>query len=198
MNLEELALFPLRAVVFPGTRLPLRIFERRYVDLIRTCLREERGFGIPPIRYGNEAGVPATPWPCGTLVRIRDFSQGDDGLLHIEVEGVRRFRLLDQAPGEDGVLRGKVEWLEAAAGGAPAPADDDLREVLSLLAPSAPLAVPVDALDAEQVVYRLLERLPIPVELQVDILLSDSVGYQQARCRDLLARVLAQGRPEAH
>lgn len=198
MSLEKLALFPLRAVVFPGTRLPLRIFERRYVDLVRACLREDRGFGIPPIRRGNEAGVPATPWPCGTLVRIRDFSQGDDGLLHIEVEGERRFRLHDQVPGNDGVLVGNVAWLEATAAEERAAADDDLREVLSLLAPAAPLAVPLESLDGEQVVYRLLERLPVPVERQVEILLCESIRDQQALCRDALARVLAQHRPDAH
>ena len=198
MNLEKLALFPLRAVVFPGTRLPLRIFERRYVDLVRTCLREDRGFGIPPIRHGNEAGVPATPWPCGTLVRISDFSQGNDGLLNIEVEGVRRFRLDGQAPGSDGVLIGEVSWLEAAAQETPGPPVDDLREVLALLTPAAPLAEPLETLAGEHLVYRLLERLPIPVELQVDILLTESVRDQQALCREALARLLGQRRPEAH
>lgn len=198
MTVEALPLFPLRAVLFPGARLPLRIFERRYVDLIRACLRENRGFGIPPIRHGNEAGVPATPWPGGTLAMIRDFSQGADGLLHVEVEGVRRFRLHGQEARADGVLVGEASWLDAATPENSETGDNDLREVLALLAVGAPLPKPLETLPAEHVVYRLLERLPLPVELQVDVLLSESIPYQQARCRAALAQLIEFRYPDAH
>ena len=197
MTRETLPLFPSRAVLYPGARLPLRIFERRYVDLVRACLRENRGFGIPPIRRGNEAGVPATPWPGGTLALIRDFSQGADGLLHLEVEGVRRFRLHDHVPGPDGVLMGEVSWLDADPLSIPLQADADLRAVLNLLLEAAPLPPSSAAVDSEHLVYRLLERLPVPVELQVEILLEDNIGHQLARCRDVLASLVTQHRPEA-
>ena len=198
MSHERLPLFPLRAVLFPGARLQLRIFERRYVDLVRSCMRDGCGFGIPPIRHGNEAGVPATPWPGGTLAMIRDFSQGADGLLHIEVEGVRRFRLHGQEVGADGVLMGDASWLDAEYGANEAPDDGDLREILGLLEPDSPTSPGAPGPDGEQLVYRLLERLPVPVELQVEILLCESVGRQQALCRSLLAQMLARPPRDTH
>lgn len=198
MTRERLPLFPLRAVLFPGSRLQLRIFERRYVDLIRSCMRDGRGFGIPPIQHGNEAGVPATPWPGGTLAVIRDFSQGADGLLHIEVEGERRFRLHGQQVGADGVLIGEVSWLDATDEANAGVEDSDLREVLALLDPELAESGALPTLAGDQLVYRLLERLPVPVELQVEILLSDSVERQQALCRDLLAKLLAMPPRETH
>ena len=54
---EELALFPLNTVLFPGGPLPLRIFEPRYVDMVRECLREQRGFGVVLIRAGARSGL---------------------------------------------------------------------------------------------------------------------------------------------
>ena len=81
--LRELALFPLRTVLFPGGALPLRIFEPRYVDMVRDCLRDERPFGVVPILHGPEAGAPADFHPSGVLADIESWDLGDDGLLHL-------------------------------------------------------------------------------------------------------------------
>jgi len=56
-----LPLFPLNTVVFPGGRLPLRIFEQRYLDLIKRAIADDAPFGICAIREGNEVGTPAVP-----------------------------------------------------------------------------------------------------------------------------------------
>lgn len=189
---ETLPLFPLRVVLFPGSRLQLRIFERRYVDLIRGCLCDGTGFGIPPIRQGNEAGTPATPWPGGTLVHIRDFDQGEDGLLHLVVEGARRFRLLNHETTPDGLLVGEIEWLaEDVSPCAAAPAPDDLRQVLLLIAESRGDPPPaVEAMDARTLVYRILDALPISLEAKLGVLLAETSDEQLQQCRELLARVL--------
>ena len=74
---QELPLFPLNTVLFPGGVLPLRIFETRYLDLISACLRNDSGFGVVTIQEGGEAGGPTTHiHPVGTLARIVDFDQG--------------------------------------------------------------------------------------------------------------------------
>ena len=108
---SALPLFLLQTVLFPGERLRLRIFEPRYIDLVRDCLRENSGFGIVPIKDGRDAGAAATPYPVGTCAKICDWNQGRDGLLQIEVEGSFRFRIQSLAVQVNQLTIATVEWL---------------------------------------------------------------------------------------
>jgi Lon protease-like protein len=90
---SELPLFPLSSVLFPGGTLGLRLFEPRYLDLVKRCGRSGEGFGICLILQGQEAGAPAIPAAVGTEAAIVDFAMTDDGLLGITVEGRRRFHV---------------------------------------------------------------------------------------------------------
>src|SRR5512139_3168148 len=110
---EEIPLFPLNTVLFPGGPLPLRIFEARYLDLVKRCLREDSGFGVVLIREGVEAGGPAQTYDVGTYARIVDFSQQPDGLLGIRAQGERRFRIVERRRARDGLNLADVEWLPA-------------------------------------------------------------------------------------
>ena len=92
VNQDDIPLFPLNAVLFPGGTLSLRIFEPRYLDLVRDCTRSNSGFGVCLILAGREAGEPATPAAVGTLAHIEDFYSLPDGLLGIRARGSRRFR----------------------------------------------------------------------------------------------------------
>ena len=56
MSTAEIPLFPLNTVLFPGGPLPLRIFETRYTDMVRRCMREQSAFGVVLIRAGAEVG----------------------------------------------------------------------------------------------------------------------------------------------
>ena len=67
----RIPLFPLRTVLFPQGLLPLRIFERRYLDMIRRVLREDSGFGVVLIRTGAEVGEIAELAEVGTFARRR-------------------------------------------------------------------------------------------------------------------------------
>jgi uncharacterized protein len=107
----EIPLFPLSAVLYPGGRMRLRIFERRYLDMVRECARGDRGFGICQILEGHEAGLPAVPALIGTHARIIDFHTGDDGLLGLAIEGDRRFRVTRTRANDNGLLHGEVGWL---------------------------------------------------------------------------------------
>jgi uncharacterized protein len=107
----ELPLFPLNVVLFPGGPLPLRIFEPRYVDLVRHCMREHSPFGVLLIRVGSEAGAVASTAETGTSARIVDFYQLPDGLLGITCVGERKFRVLSRWRKEDGLNVGAIEWL---------------------------------------------------------------------------------------
>jgi len=110
---EEIPLFPLNTVLFPGGPLQLRIFEARYLDLVKRCMRDGSGFGVVLIREGPEAGGPAQTYDVGTYARIVDFSQQPDGLLGIRAQGERRFRIVERRRARDGLNLADVEWLPA-------------------------------------------------------------------------------------
>jgi uncharacterized protein len=112
----DIPLFPLNTVLFPGGLLNLRVFEQRYLDLVRDCARSGAGFGICLILHGREAGEPAVPAAIGTLAHIVDFYTQPDGLLGICVSGARRFRVERSRVRDNGLAHGEVEfWPEEPA-----------------------------------------------------------------------------------
>ena len=161
----EIPLFPLGTLVFPGGPLPLRIFETRYIDLVRRCMREDSGFGVVMIREGAEAGGPAETFDVGTYARIVDFSQQPDGLLGIEARGERRFRIVERRQARDGLNLATVEWLPPEA---VVPLPEEFAELgpavegalTQLGEPYASLERRLD--DAAWVAGRLAEILPLP------------------------------------
>lgn len=161
--MEEIFLFPLQTVLYPGGPLPLRIFETRYLDMVSRCLKEEQGFGVCLIREGKETG-PAQVHMTGTLARIRDWSQGQDGLLNILARGERRFHIQIQRTQADGLNLAEVEWLPEEPS-APLPeARQELAEILRqiILQVGAPYADGEGAYgEAGWVGCRLAELLPL-------------------------------------
>jgi Lon protease-like protein len=108
-------LFPLHTVLFPGGPLPLRIFETRYTDMVRRCMREQLPFGVLMIEEGDEAGDVATTAAVGCSARIADFGTLADGLLGISCIGERRFRVERVWREADGLNMGAVEWIAPGA-----------------------------------------------------------------------------------
>ena len=109
--MEELPLFPLNTVLFPGGLLPLRIFEQRYMDMAKSCLRDASAFGVCLIREGAEVGAPATPAEVGCLARIAQWDMPQLGLLHITARGEQRFRIRSRTVQRDGLARATIEFL---------------------------------------------------------------------------------------
>jgi uncharacterized protein len=110
---HEIALFPLHTVLFPGGPLPLRIFEPRYIDMVRKSLREDAAFGVVLIDGGSETGASAATASIGTSARIADFYPLPDGLLGITCLGLSKFRLAGRRMQSDGLSLGEIEWLAA-------------------------------------------------------------------------------------
>ncbi len=103
--MSEIPLFPLSAVLLPYGRMPLRIFERRYLDLVRDCMKSGEPFGVVWIRRGSEVAQRGGESPdlgaYGTTAHIVDWDQLPNGLLGITVEGGRRFELFDTSTRDD-------------------------------------------------------------------------------------------------
>ena len=113
---QELPLFPLRTVLFPGGLLPLRIFEPRYVDMVGRCMRNGEVFGVVLIESGAETAGPVDTAMVGTTARIVDFQTLPDGLLGLLCRGEQRFRIVTRRVQSDRLHCASVEWLAAAAG----------------------------------------------------------------------------------
>ena len=110
MTATDIPLFPLNSVLFPGGVLELRVFERRYLDLVRDCARSGAGFGVCLILHGREAGEPAVPAAVGTVARIVDFYTSDDGLLGIRADGGVRFRVTHTRVRDNGLVHGDAQF----------------------------------------------------------------------------------------
>src|SRR3954470_11255789 len=91
--MDGLPLFPLNTVLFPGGRLPLRIFEQRYMDMAKACLKDSSPFCVCLIVDGKEVGEPATPADVGTLARIATWDMPQLGVLQVVAVGSQRFRI---------------------------------------------------------------------------------------------------------
>lgn len=163
--MESLPLFPLHAVLLPGGILPLKVFEARYMDMAKDCLKNNSPFGICLIAEGKEVGQPAVPHAVGTLARISQWDMEQLGVLQLTLCGGERFRILEHSAQQDGLLRGRVEILPPAprlpVPEAMAPLQNLLRIIAADLGP-ARLPQPHHFDDVDWVGLRFTEVLPIP------------------------------------
>ena len=189
---DEIALFPLNTVLFPGGPLPLRIFEARYTDMVRKSLREESAFGVVLIDGGSETGAVAATAAVGTSARVADFYSLPDGLLGVTCIGVHRFKLGSRRLQSDGLNLGSVEWLQAeqeiALPGEYQHLGQLLRKVLPELGTFYEF-VSKRFDDATWVGYRLAEILPLSLsDKQYCLELNDPLA-RLARLSPLIQRV---------
>jgi Lon protease-like protein len=165
MGAIEIPLFPLRTVLFPDGQLPLRIFEQRYLAMVRDCARNDSGFGVCLIIEGEEAIAPVRTARVGTLARIVDWYTLEDGLLGVSAIGTRRFLLQHTGRQEDGLQLGTVDWLPEPPPCAVPESYFVLSQVLGRfmdkLGPNYPSYSPERLDDAVWLGYRLSELLPL-------------------------------------
>ena len=162
--LMNVPLFPLNSIVLPRGRIPLQLFEPRYIDMLTRCLKEDRGFVVVLLQEGGETGRTAAFYDIGTYVRIIDFQQLDNGLLGITVEGESKVSVVRSWQQEDGLNVGDVECLlEEAESEVPA-RYSELPSVLKALFRHPvirDLNMEIDYGDARDVGWRLTELLPL-------------------------------------
>ncbi len=186
----RIPLFPLSSIVLPGGLLPLRLFERRYLDMVRDCFRQQSGFGVCLVKQGGEVGDAALPYPCGTLIKIIDWDQDDGGLLNIVVQGEQKFRITETSVDDAQLLSGEVELLPLEV---PAPVPDDLsylqdsmQQILRQVAPSIEYQQPQFD-DALWLGSRYVELLPVPGDVKHELVaMNDPVGRLRS-IADLMA-----------
>ena len=176
----KISLFPLKVVMFPGGKQDLQIFERRYIDLIRSCLRDNTGFGICLLKEGEEVVQESTKQTIhriGTFVNIVDWDQLDNGLLGITVEGSAKFKIEDCWQADSGVLQAEVEFSTSDRVGTQAiPLDDKYAPLTELLQSleNHPMVeqrhIAIDYDNLWDLGWRLSELIPVDTTQQQELL----------------------------
>jgi Lon protease-like protein len=180
----DIPLFLLNTVLHSGGRLPLRVFETRYMDMVKDCLRSNTPFGICLLAEGEEVGEGALPNDVGTLATIADWDMPQLGILNIVVHGGQRFRILENRVETNGLHRAEVTLLEDPPV-KPIPGDyarlvPMLRALLEALDDEKP-PEPYRFFDACWVADRWAEMLPLPLTTRQQILeLDDGVARLEA------------------
>jgi len=200
---ELIPLFPLRSVLFPGGRLPLQIFEQRYIDLVSHCLKTDSGFGVCLISEGEELLRPGKRQQVhrvGTYARIVDWDQLPNGLLGITVEGRHKFDVQESWAREDKVLMASVQFAsDDFLGQAVLPLTgqheglvDLLRDLLTHPVIES-LGLDVDFSDQHQLAWRLSELLPVPAHQKQKLLEINDTAERIREIENLVASVMKFG-----
>lgn len=200
---RDVPLFPLGTVLFPDGALPLRIFEARYMDMVRECMKHDREFGVCRIVHGTETGPAADHESIGCLARIVHWDMPQLGLLHIRATGTRRFTVGARRVEPNALIRADIELIDAdettAIPEVLAPCSDLLRRLVEELDHRAgPTAHAVNRpyrFDcAGWVANRLAEFLPIdPATKQTLMALEEPLGRLYLVKRILEERGIVSG-----
>ena len=175
--MTDIPLFPLGTVLFPSGRLPLQIFERRYVDMISKCMREGAGFGVVWIRRGSEVAEASVTHldlgDYGTMATIVDWDQLPNGLLGITIEGAERFHIKEVWREDSGLNVARVD-IEPSPDVVEIP--EEGRSMIDVLAglqrhPEVRrLGLTVDTGNAWNICHALTQLLPIDNSVKYELL----------------------------
>jgi len=165
MSDQGVPIFPLRTILFPGSKLPLRIFEPRYLDMVSRCMRSNIEFGIVLSRKVPQPGMLET-YATGTLATIIDWNQGDDGLLGITTLGTNKFELLSMTKQEDGLNIGDIRIVEKEEDFKAPSNFDNMINLLEAILEDVDLYHERDKFfeSASWVSFRFAEILPLKIE----------------------------------
>jgi len=165
--MKQCPIFPLNMTLFPGGRLPLQIFETRYLDMVKNCLKNNEGFVIVSIREGQEVGQRPDVFPVGTYAEIIDWDTLPSGLLGITVEGHQRVTLTEISEAKDKLLLATINIIENDTVKRIPEKHRHLVDILMSLKDNPVihnLNLNIDYNDASDVGCRLSELLPFDIE----------------------------------
>lgn len=197
MQLTSLPLFPLGAVLFPGGLLPLRIFEVRYLDMVKKCHAAQVPFGVVRLIKGTDTAIPGQQEQfdtVGTLAQVDSLENPQPGLLSIRCTGTQRFRITHCERLKHGL------WVADVAHIAPdqvLPLPDDLaqaarslRHVIKELKTRTiePFSGPAQLDDCGWVANRWSELLPLPSDLKQQLMQLESPLMRLELVGDLLGK----------
>lgn len=188
----RMPIFALHSVLCPGGEIDLQVFEPRYLDMVSACLRSDRPWGVCMIRRGQEVGPAAEIYPLGTRAEVVDWNPLPNGLLGLRLRGGTRFRAGAIENDARQLLSCEPEWFEDEVTAGLRPSDTPLSDLLVTLArhPAARLSLEQGKMqDAAWVSWRLLERLPVPLEAKQELLALDHPWARLDAIQEILGRL---------
>ena len=185
----EIAIFPLRTLLYPDGVLPLKVFEQRYLDMTKACIRDDHPFGVCLIRDGAEVGAPAVPYTIGCTARISEWDMPHLGLFQLKCRGESGFRIQEQWIAKNGLIQAQVTLLPEPVSMTLPPEYESLAELLSKIvekfgAERFPSPPRLD--DAAWVAFRLAEVLPLELEFKQQLLESSDPLARLDRLKEFL------------
>lgn len=189
MTMRRIPLFPLNVVLFPGTLLPLHIFEPRYKRMIRDVMASEEPFGVV---LSRENGMATTG--CTATVRrvVRNY---DDGRMDILTLGESAYRI-GELHKENEYLEATVELLaDDSQTGPPAVAKDLITLFVDchLLLHESPSAdINMDDLADALLSYRIASDLPLELETLQELLETRMEAERRTKLVTRLNQLLPQ------
>lgn len=202
LTLTSLPLFPLGSVLFPGGRLPLRVFEVRYLDMVRKCARAGAPFGVVALSEGHEvrqAGAPPEQFHMvGTLATIAQLQYPQTGLMHLLCQGTQRFRVRARRCLPHGLWVADVDLIGQDL---PVQVPEDLQPAAQALAqllqtlrtqhaddPGLALPESLHLQDCGWVANRWCELLPLPTTLRQQLMELENPLLRLELVADVLER----------
>ncbi|MBS0507754.1 MAG: LON peptidase substrate-binding domain-containing protein [Proteobacteria bacterium] len=198
LTLTSLPLFPLSTVLFPGGTLALRVFEVRYLDMVRKCQLAGAPFGVVALTAGQEvrrAGAPEEQFqPQGTLAVIEELHTPQPGLMTLRCRGTERFQVTHQRRLPHGLWLADVQQLP---GDPHVPVPPDLQRAAAMLEQvlaarhggAGPAPTPEQLQDCGWLANRWCELLPVPMELKQHLMTLDSPLVRLELVGDMLERL---------
>ena len=202
LTLSSLPLFPLASVLFPDGVLALRVFEVRYLDMVRKCHQTGAPFGVVSLTQGSEvrrAGAPDEQFHnVGTLAVIEQLASPQPGLITLVCKGTERFRITQRNHLVHGLWIASVSQLDRDLS---IPIPEDLKKTATALTqvlhtlhardalnPAAKLPTPEQLDDCGWVANRWCELLPVPMELKQRLMELDNPLVRLELVGDVLER----------
>ncbi len=200
--LNNLPLFPLGSVLYPGSVLPLRIFEVRYLDMIRRCIENGAPFGIVSLKQGHEVALPGQSEAfaqVGTLATITHHESPQPGLRVIRCLGQQRFRTSRTERLKHGLWVADVSYLPEDSAVAVPHELISCRSLLESVLARMPATTQADLFlgvaddeklsDCSWLANRWCQLLPIPLEMKQRLLELDSPLIRLELVSDLLDKL---------
>lgn len=181
MPCTQIALFPLSAHLMPGGVMSLRIFEARYIRMVKQACVDERQFGMCMLNPEGDKHKNHHIYPIGTLAKVIDFETLADGLLGIKVEGVKNFEIQTIQTEYDDLRVGHVKWIEHWDGELIpeeiAPLCAKLKEIFLMYPEFTSLYLDPQFDHDDWVLFRWLELLPVDVDVKQSLIMSKSYTH---------------------
>lgn len=193
---DTLQLFPLGTTLFPGGRLSLKVFEQRYLELVKARIADGQMFGIVTLTGGFEVGADQTFAKVGTAVRVASFDMPQAGIFQLDVVGEDRFEILNSAIGKTGLHRAAVRWIRPEPKVKLPATYAELRELLSQIihrAGADKFAEPFELEDSTWVGSRLVEILQLPPSIKQSLLEINDSGLRLKTIYQLINRTANAG-----